>query len=161
MGLGSGLRRALFMRGVRKAQEEPPGGPAPQLTLRVRYALRLMLRKPDRAWPLVELSARAMISQPALFDLGVAMGRTGLADLLWFEGNRSIRLTGLGIEEVPNLLAQFRSQNLIMILIRDGPRAAGYAWVTRHRDRVWRREFKRANAAREIDAAPNELDLLD
>ena len=161
MGLGSGLRRALFMRGLRKAQEEPPGGAAPQLGFRVRYVLRIMLREPDRTWPLALLSAKVMISQARLYDLGVAMSRSGLAEVVWFEGRRSIRLTAQGIEEVPNLLAQFRSQRLIMILLRNGPRAAGYALVTHRRDRAWRRGLKQGNATQDPDTKPNELDTLE
>lgn len=161
MGLGNGLRRALFMRGLRKAQEEPPGGTAPQPGFRVRYALRVMLRDPGRTWPLGILSAKVMISQTRLYDLGVAMSRSGLAEVIWFEGQRSIRLTAQGIEEVPKVLAQFRSQRLIVILFRDGPRAAGYALVTRRRDRAWRRELKQADAAQDPDTKPNELDVLE
>lgn len=161
IGLVDGLRRGLFMRRVRKSQEDLPGGSAPEPTRPVRRALRVMLGSPGRTWPLADLAARARIGRATLFDLGVAMSRTGLAEVIWFEGDRSIRLTESGFAQVPDMLAQFSSQAPAVILFRDGPRAFGFAFVTRHRDRVWRRNFKRANAEREIDAAPNELDLLE
>ena len=161
MGLGSGLRRALFMRSVRKAQEEPPGGGAPPVNLRVRYALRLLLRDSDKPWPLPTLSYTVLISQPKLYELGTTMSMAGLAEVIWFEGKRSIRLTELGMQEVPNILSQYRSQRLIVILFRDGPRAAGYAWVTRRRDRAWRRAMKHGENAQELEAKANELDVLE
>lgn len=162
-GLGSNLRRALFMRNLRKAQEEPPEGSPPPLGLRVRYVLRLLLRDPGRSWPLPELSARVLISQSRLYDLGVAMTRPGLAEVVWFEGRRSIRLTALGVQEVPHILAQFRSQLPLVVLFRSGPRAAAFAWVSRRRNRAWQRQLRHRQAVRELeaDAKPNELDLLE
>lgn len=152
MDLGSGLRRALFMRNLRKAQEEPPEGSAPPLNLRVRYALRVLLREPGRAWPLPDLAVKVMIGPSRLFDLGTTMSRSGLAEVIWFEGARSIRLTELGAQEVPNILAQFRSQRPLVILVRSGPKAAAYAWIARRRDRAWRRQLRREQARQALDA---------
>src|ERR1700722_14118440 len=90
--LGSNLRRALFMRNLRKAQGEPPGGEGMQPGLRVRYMLRLLLRDSERPWPLPTLSFTVLISPPKLYDLGTAMSRAGLADVIWFEGKRWMRL---------------------------------------------------------------------
>lgn len=150
------------MRNLRKAQGEPPGGEVPQPNLRVRYMLRLLMRDSERPWPLPTLSLTVLISPAKLYDLGTTMSQVGLAEVIWFEGKRSIRLTELGMQEIPNILSQYRSQRLIMVLFRDGPRAAGYVLVTRHRDRVWRRAMKREQAAaQELDAKANELDVLE
>ena len=154
MGIGAGLRRALFMRAFRKAQEEPPDGGPPSINRRIRYMLRIMLRKPDQPWPLPILSAKVLVSQRDLYELGAAFSTAGLAEVIWIEGQRSMRLTDVGIQEFPHILASYRSQLLIMILLREGPRSARYAWIARHRDRKWRRELKRQHESAGTDDAP-------
>jgi hypothetical protein len=158
MGIGAGLRRALFMRSLRKAQEEPPDNVAPRINRRMRYMLRRMLHKPDQAWPLATLSSMALISQSRLYDLGVAFSTVGLAEVVWTDGKRCMRLTDLGAQDLPGILTLYRSQLLIAILLREGPRSAAYAWLTRHRDRVWRRAIKREQDSPESNA--HETDVL-
>jgi len=160
MGLGEGIRRALFMRRVRKAQEELSGVGGPEINRRMRRALRVMLTSPGRAWPLNLLASKALISQKALYDLGKGLSAAGLGEVVWFDGLRCLRLTDLGVLEVPHILASYRSQYLVMILLREGPRSAGYAWVARHRDRKWRRALKREHDSAPPDADANELDVM-
>ena len=154
MGIGAGLQRALFMRAFRKAQEEPPDGSAPRINWRIRYMLRMMLRKPEQAWPLPILSVKVLINQQALYELGTAFSAAGLAEVTWIDGQRCMRLTDVGIQEFPGILALYRSQLLIMILLREGPRSARYAWVARHRDRKWQRQLKHEHESADSDDAP-------
>jgi len=158
MGVGAGLRRALFMRSLRKVQEEPPEWAAPPINRRMRRMLRMMVRTSDRAWPLPILSAKYLISQSVLYQLGTSLGVAGLAEVTWISGRRCMRLTELGIQEIPGILATYRSQRLIMILLRSGPRSAAYVWAVRRRDRAWRKAAARERESPDADA--HETDLL-
>jgi hypothetical protein len=160
MGLWEGIRRALFMRRVRKAQYEWSGVGGPEINRRMRRALRVMLTGPDQTWPVSQLCSKALISQESLYELGKGLSSAGLGEVIWGNGVRVMRLTELGRQEVPRILASYQSQRLVMILLREGPRSAGYAWVARHRDRKWRRALKRGHGAAPPDADASELDIM-
>jgi hypothetical protein len=138
------LRRALFMWRLRRQQEEDvPPGTVPHLNLRERRLLRAMLRRPEGPWTLNAIWYAYQIAPPAAVELGEQLSTANLAFVRWSGGVRCLALTEFGIGELPAVLALYQSTRPLPVLLRRGPRAAAAAWLTRRRDRAWRRRQRR------------------
>ncbi|MBR7838345.1 hypothetical protein KDL01_34060 [Actinospica durhamensis] len=138
------LRRALFLRRLRRQQaEEVPPGAVPHLNFRERRLLRAMLRRADQPWSLNVISFTFLIPPLTVVELGERLSPANLAFVRWINGVRHLVLTEVGISELPGILELYRSVRPLPVLLRHGPRAAALAWLTRHRDRAWRRRRKR------------------
>jgi hypothetical protein len=145
-GFLANLRRALFMRQLRHAQEEQSlPGTAPHLNFRQRRLIRAMLAHPDRPWSLNAIWYAFLIMPDTMRELGEDLSAAGLANIRWIEGTRSLELTDYGVSEFPQILDLYRSQRPLIVLFQSGPRSAGILWWMRHRDRVWRRGQKSAH----------------
>jgi hypothetical protein len=142
-GFLANLRRALFMRALRQAQEEQPlPGSAPHLNLRQRRLIRAMLAHPERPWSLDAIWFTFLITPITVRELGEELTAANLANIRWVDGKRCLTLTEYGAGEFPGILALYRSQRPMIVLFRSGPRAAGILWMMRHRERVLRRARK-------------------
>jgi hypothetical protein len=143
MGLWRAVQRALFMFRLRRLNEseEPEYGEV-VLNLRLRRALRMMLREPERPWTMAEFAWVSMMSTVALQEVIDRLSRAALAEQVWIDRRRCVRLSEYGRQEVPEMLAAYRSQRLIVILLRDGPTAAQFAWAVRRRRRQWQRQLE-------------------
>jgi hypothetical protein len=142
-GFFTNLRRALFMRRLRRAQEEEPvPGAVPHLDYRQRRLIRAMLAHPEEPWSLGAIWYTFLIMPIATTELGEELAAANLANIRWVEGKRCLTLTEYGANEFPAILDLYRSQRPMIVLVRRGPRAAGVLWRLRHRDRVWRRRLK-------------------
>lgn len=144
MGMGRGLRSALSTRRRQKRRRallESDDGEL-ELGLRLRRALRLMLREPGRPWPVREILWVSLMNPVRLQEAVDMLCKAAMAEVIWHDGVRCVRLSEYGLQEVPGLLADRRSQALVMILLRDGPRAARFTWAVRRRRRLWRRELE-------------------
>lgn len=138
------LRRALFLRRLRRArEEEPPPGAVPHLNLRERRLLRAMLRRPEEPWTLNAIWYTFLILPLTIVELGEALSAANLAYVRWIGGVRCLVLTEVGSRELPDILALYHSTRPLPMLLRHGPRAAAIAWLLRHRDRAWRRRRRR------------------
>lgn len=140
LGLGRGVRRALFMRGLRNRGAQEPEFGEVELNLRMRRALRLMLREPERPWSMAEFNWVTLMGPIALQEVIDRLCAAALAEKAWVERRRCVRLSEYGRQEIPVMLAAYRSQRIVVILLRDGPRAARFAWAVRRRGRQWRRQ---------------------
>jgi hypothetical protein len=138
------LRRALFMRRLRRRQEEEvlPGA-VPHLNFRERRLLRAMLRRPDRPWSLNAIWYTYLILPLTVVEFGEQLSTANLAFVRWTGGVRCLVLTEFGISELPGILALYQSVRPLPVLLRHGPRVAGLAWLMRRRDRAWRRRRRR------------------
>jgi hypothetical protein len=134
-GFIRGLRRALFMRRLRRMQEEEPlPGAVPP-------------------WSLNAIWYTFLILPVTTTELGEKLSAAYLANIRWVEGKRCLTLTEYGVGEFPAILDLYRSQRPLVVLLSRGPRAAGILWRMRHRDRVWKRRLKREQReARELRA---------
>jgi hypothetical protein len=139
----SSLRRALFMRRLRRAQEEQPlPGAVPHLSFRQRRLIRAMLARPQDPWTLNAIWYTFLIMPVTTTELGAELSAAYLANIRWIDGKRCLELTDYGVSEFPGILDLYRSQRPMIVLFRSGPRSAGILWWMRHRDRVWRRAQK-------------------
>jgi hypothetical protein len=142
-GLFASLRRAWFLRSLRGDEDEPPPGAVPRLNLRQRLMIRAILRHPDQNWTLNAIWYTFLLMPVTVAELGGKLSAAGLASVVWVNGKRCLVISELGTAEFPGILALYRSQNPVAVLLRSGPKAAGLLWLAHHRDRVWRRARKR------------------
>lgn len=143
-GFFRGLRRALFMRRLRRMQEEEPlPGAVPHLSFQQRRLIRAMLAHPEQPWSLNAIWYTFLILPVSTTELGEKLSAAYLANIRWVEGKRCLTLTEYGVGEFPAILDLYRSQRPLVVLLSRGPRAAGILWRMRHRDRVWKRRLKR------------------
>jgi hypothetical protein len=142
-GFIASLRRAWFLRNLRRGDEEPPPGAAPRLNFRQRRMIRVMLANPGQEWTLTAICYIFLLMPAAVTELGEKLSAAGLASVVWVNGRRCLVISELGTAEFPLILALYRSQAPLVLLLRRGPKAAGVQWWLRHRDRVWRRARKR------------------
>lgn len=147
-GLIASLRRAWFLRRLRGDDEEPPPGAVPRLNLRQRRMIRVVLAHPDQNWTLAVICYTFLLMPITVRELGEKLSAAGLASVVWVNGKRCLVISELGTAEFPSILALYRSQAPLAVLLRSGPKAAGVRWWLRHRDRVWRRARKRELARR-------------
>ena len=130
------LRRAWFLRRLRKRQEEEPlPGTVPRLDFRQRRLIRALLAHPERDWTLGAIWYTFLLMPMTVTELGEELGRANLAYVRWVEGRRCLALTEFGLEEFPGILELYRSQAPLPVLVRRGPRAAAIVWWIRHRER--------------------------
>ena len=132
--LGNALLRAWRRRLWRRADG---AGSEPELSRGMRRALRIALRRPERPIPVGDLSWQVPMLPDALVEQAQALSATGLVVLAWRDGRRCLRITPEGAAQLPEILRRFRSQALPLILLREGPRAARFAWAVRRRRRKW------------------------
>ena len=138
------LRRALFLRRLRRSREEDvPPGAVPHLNRRERRLLRAMLRRPEEPWTLNAIWYTFLILPLTVVELGDRLSQANLAYVRWIGGVRCLVLTEVGAAELPDILALYQSSGPLPMLLRHGPRAAGVAWLLRHRDRAWRRRRRK------------------
>jgi hypothetical protein len=138
------LRRAWFMRQLRRAQEEQTlPGAVPHLDFGKRRLIRAMLVRPHAPWTLDAIARKFQISPIEMREFGEELSAANLANIRWIDGKRYLTLTEYGASELPGILDLYRSQRPMIVLLRSGPRAAGILWWMRHRDRVLRRAQKK------------------
>lgn len=142
-GFLASLRRAWFLRSLRRRDEEPPPGAVPRLNLRERRMIRSMLAHPEQDWTLDAIWYSFLLPPVTVTELGGRLSAAGLASVVWANGKRCLVLSELGTAELPSILALYRSQAPLVVLVREGPKAAGLLWWLHHRDRVWRRARRR------------------
>lgn len=142
-GFFANLRRAWFLRNLRRANEEPPPGSVPPLNFRQRRMIKTILKHPDQDWTLNTIWYLFLLMPITVIELGEKLSAAGLASVVWVRGKRCLVVSELGASDFPTILGLYRSQALLVVLLRDGPKAAGVMWLLRHRDRVWRRARKR------------------
>jgi hypothetical protein len=143
-GFLTSLRRAWFMRQLRRAQEEQSlPGAVPHLNFRQRRLIRAMLARPDAPWTLDAIAYTFLLSPIIMREFGEELSTANLANIRWLNGKRCLTLTEYGVSEFPGILDLYRSQRPMIVLVRSGPRAAGILWWMRHRDRVLRRAQKK------------------
>ena len=143
-GFLTNLRRALFMRSLRRAQQEqPPPGTVPHLDFRQRRLIRALLAHPDAPWTLGAIWYTFLIMPITTRELGEELSAAGLASIRWIDGKRCLEISEYGVSEFPGILDLYRSQRPMIVLLRSGPRAAGILWWMRHRDRAQRRLLKK------------------
>jgi hypothetical protein len=140
--LFANLRRAWFLHRLRRVDEEPPPGSVPHLDFRQRRMIKAVLDHPEQDWTLNAIWYQFLLTPVTVAELGEKLSAAGLASVVWVRGERCLVVSELGTDEFPTILALYRSQALPVVLLRDGPKAAGAAWLQRHRDRVWRRRRK-------------------
>ena len=142
-GFFANLRRAWFLRTLRSRDEEPPPGAVPPLNLRQRRMIRALLAHPEQKWTLDAIWYTFLLMPVTVTELGGKLSAAGLASVVWVDGRRCLVLSELGVSDFPAILALYRSQALLVVLLRSGPKTAGVLWWLRHRDRVWCRARKR------------------
>jgi hypothetical protein len=135
------LRRAWFLRRLHRRQEEEPlPGAVPHLNFRQRRMIRALLAKPEQPWTLNAIWYTFLLLPMAVAELGDELSGANLAYVRWIDGKRCLLLTEYGVAEFPAVLELYRSQSPLVVLFRQGPKAAGLLCRLRHRDRVWRRK---------------------
>jgi len=141
-GLVASLRRAWFLRGLRGDDGEPPPGAAPRLNVRQRRMINGILAQPDQNWTLDAIWYAFLLTPNTVIELGEKLSAAGLASVVWVNGKRCLVVSELGTADLPAILALYRSQHPLAVLLRSGPKAAGLVCLLHHRDRVWRRARK-------------------
>ncbi len=81
------VRRALFMRRLRRAQQEQPlPGAVPHLGFRQRRLIRAMLAHPEEPWSLNAIWYTFLIMPATTTELGEKLTGAYLANIRWVEG---------------------------------------------------------------------------
>ena len=143
-GFLTNLRRAWFMRQLRRAQDEQTlPGAVPHLEFWQRRLIRAMLARPHTPWTLDAIARKFLVTPIAMREFGDVLSAANLANIRWIDGKRCLTLTEYGVAEFPGILDLYRSQRPMIVLFRSGPRSAGILWWMRHRDRVLRRARKK------------------